>query len=204
MNLTNTNLNSTEVKEQLDLHEKEYFVSEPTYEILNQIEEKNLRVELWKKNGDINGIEFTFPVFELWEILTIEHVEHANLISAIHNNFRSELEESFLINHFDVEYIPEKYRINETKDFHVYAEHPFIRTVKISIKPIVVKWVKSSRYIKYFTIGYILWQVIKVYKDIFLYNQKKLLGNNGYTFGQLVLGSLSLLKTNTGYIEFQH
>jgi len=158
---------------------------------------------LWDKNGNINGIELDFPVVELWEILTIEKVEHANLISAFYNNYGSELEESFLINHFDIESIPEKYRINETEDFHVYAEHPFIKAIKITIKPLEIIWVKTNRRIKYFTIGYILWQVIKVYKDIFLYNQKELLGNNGYTFGVLLLGSLSLLKTNTGYISFQ-
>lgn len=31
-----------------------------------------------------------------------------------------------------------------------------------------------------------------------------LLNLDGYTFGRLVVGSFSLLKTNTGYTEFQH
>jgi len=42
MNLTKTNLNSPAIKKQLNLNEYEYFVLEPTYEILNQIHYRTL------------------------------------------------------------------------------------------------------------------------------------------------------------------
>jgi len=205
MELTKDNLTKEELKERLNIRFEagKITVDEPTYEIMSEEEMITFNTFFAREcpsNGAPPGIGFSYEPFGFSEILDIKDVKYTSLISAFHRSIGAKVDDDFTTIFLEEDEIPERYRISNEKPFTIYGNY-LSPNVKITIQPLEIYHTHSNTISKYYTVGYLLWQTIKVYRDIFIYHKKEV--EPGHAWDELAAGSFSLLDSNIGYMSFQ-
>lgn len=206
MELIKDNLSIAEFRKKIGIpffEESKTIIHNPTYEFMTDEETKKHYNYLKRRSLDSNkpiGLYFFYEPFGLLKILEIEDLKYVNLISAFHPAFCSEIDENFATIYLEDDCIPKEYKINNEQDFIIIINDRISPQVKITIPPIESKHTNNERGSKYFTVGYLLWQTIKVYKDIYLYRKEEVVIGN--IWDVLVSSSFQLYESNYGYISF--
>ena len=208
MELTKDNLTIAEVREKLGLSLREKYkivIQEPTYEFVTQEEQAEHYNYLKRRSPDSNkpfGLYFFYNLYGhgLLDIMEIVDLKYVNLISAFHPAFCSEVDENFTATDFEEVPLPNKYKINNEKDFMILISDYIDPHVKINIPPLESYSFASKKIYKYFTVGYLLWQTVKVLKDIYLYRKEEVVIGN--IWDNLVPSCLQLYESNFGHISF--
>ncbi len=206
MELTKDNLSIAEFRKKIGIpffEGSKTIIHNPTYKFMTDEETEEHYSYLKRRSPDGNkpfGLYFFYEPFGLLAILEITDVKYINLISAFHQAFFSEIDENFATIYLEDDCIPQKYKVNNEQNFVIIIADRISPQVKITIPPIESKHIDNKRNSKYFTVGYLLWQTVKVYKDIYLYRTEEVVMGN--IWDVLVSSSLQLYESNFGYISF--
>lgn len=81
-----------------------------------------------------------------------------------------------------------------TDTIYIYTDYPFSKMVEISIPPLESTYLDRTSY--FFTVGYILWEIAKVYEDIFSKKWEEV-GVYGHKLSDLGIESIDFFEGKT-------
>lgn len=131
----------------LDLPEYRY--KEPTWEILAEDHWVNSRLDIWhtKKVIARSTVEYS----SIWSFHLINDVAITPLIRDVYGNT------IIMVDEFELDHV-----------LTVYLDYPFASWIEVTISPLENKLPFNDDWLGgYFPVGYLFWQISKVYADIY-------------------------------------
>ena len=170
-----------------------YEFEPPSWRILTEGETDKIRNI--HKQEDFKFFKIFFPLtYYLWRICKLNDVEATKLLTGF--NYAND-QDYLSIDTDDVEF-PEGMKFNFSKPVLVYTSYPFQSMLEIKIFPFKQSLKRfDGKDVVYDSneIGYILWQISKVYEKIYKEHWKEV-GVWGHQFSDLAFARLTLLNDN--------